>query len=309
MARGRLAGSLAGRRGQRASQASGAQLPHTPAFAGWVGGSLNSILPFPYHGPVIRIRRASDDSESDFGFVTATGLVDTDGIESFCNGTQGYLTTLYDQSGCGNHLTQSDPTKQPVVYDAGLKVGTNGYLAAEFNGSFLYRTDALGLSGDPSLVILGDANANAGDTESAPCGIGSTDAFALATVHCAYVPSFLLSETPGTSYAANNWESGSYAYYIQDLAVAGWYQSAHASGGTLDQSTFAWRGTSHAWDEAPADPLGFTTNLRAWWGVYNPTDAAGAFTGLMSFLVIWNTPALGTDEQAAVDAWAGAHHA
>jgi hypothetical protein len=72
-----------------------------------------------YAGPAIRIRRASDNTEMDINFNPTTNYVDTQQIANFCTTSMGYTTTVYDQSGNGNHLIQPIASNQTINYHAG----------------------------------------------------------------------------------------------------------------------------------------------------------------------------------------------
>lgn len=73
-----------------------------------------------YNGPAVRLRRSSDNQEQDFGF---SGVdLDINAIETFLNGSAGYATILYDQSGNNNHMTQASQSIQPLF----VKDGFNG---------------------------------------------------------------------------------------------------------------------------------------------------------------------------------------
>lgn len=78
-----------------------------------------------YEGPCMRIRRFSDQSHTDIGF-DSNGDLDTAAIETFCAGTTGVVQTWYDQSGARNHLSQSNTTLQPLIYDSGAVITRNG---------------------------------------------------------------------------------------------------------------------------------------------------------------------------------------
>ncbi|MFY7886158.1 MAG: LamG-like jellyroll fold domain-containing protein, partial [Dolichospermum sp.] len=65
-----------------------------------------------YVGSAIRIRRGSDNVEQDFGFVGDD--LDTAAIRIFIGSSTGFVRTLYDQSGTGNHLTQTNNSLQPI---------------------------------------------------------------------------------------------------------------------------------------------------------------------------------------------------
>jgi hypothetical protein len=72
-----------------------------------------------YNGPIIRLRRTSDNEEQDFGAVGNN--LDIDGINNWLQGTTGYCVTLYDQSGnAGTNVSQTDQNKQPVFVANGI---------------------------------------------------------------------------------------------------------------------------------------------------------------------------------------------
>jgi hypothetical protein len=66
-----------------------------------------------YAGNLLRLRRSSDNAESDFGYL-ANGDLDAAAIATFVGGGSGYVTTWYDQKGSAN-LTQSTANAQ-VLY-------------------------------------------------------------------------------------------------------------------------------------------------------------------------------------------------
>lgn len=73
-----------------------------------------------YTGPTINVRRSSDNATSDFyadpygQFGTAVNGTGTT-IESWLGTSIGYVATWYDQSGKGNHATQSTTSQQPII--------------------------------------------------------------------------------------------------------------------------------------------------------------------------------------------------
>lgn len=76
----------------------------------------------------LRVRRASDNTQLDIGFVN--NKLDTTSLSSFLTATTGFLATWYDQSGNGYHLIQADVTKQPGV----TLNASNGLPAITFDG-------------------------------------------------------------------------------------------------------------------------------------------------------------------------------
>ncbi|MEO5889017.1 MAG: fibrinogen-like YCDxxxxGGGW domain-containing protein [Ferruginibacter sp.] len=71
-----------------------------------------------YAGPSLRLRRSTDNAESDFGFA-GTDL-DIAAISTFLGASAGYCTILYDQSGLGNNIVQTNPSQQPLFLAEGL---------------------------------------------------------------------------------------------------------------------------------------------------------------------------------------------
>jgi len=91
--------------------------------------SVGRQLRAAYSGPVIRVRRSSDNAESDFYGSGANGAVSAAAVEAFCGAGDGFITTIYGQSGLSRNLTQSTTTLQPVCVSSGVAVTQNGYLA------------------------------------------------------------------------------------------------------------------------------------------------------------------------------------
>jgi hypothetical protein len=71
-----------------------------------------------YTGSAIRIRRSSDNTETDIGFV-ANGL-DTTTLTTFCGAGNGFVTTWYDQSGNANDANQTTTANQPRIVSSGV---------------------------------------------------------------------------------------------------------------------------------------------------------------------------------------------
>lgn len=77
-------------------------------------------------GAGVRIRRASDSTELDINFLE-DGTLDYKSADEFIVGTTGYVTTIYEQTGSGDHLTQTVAGNQPWFPTvAFLKDGTRG---------------------------------------------------------------------------------------------------------------------------------------------------------------------------------------
>jgi len=81
------------------------------------------ILRTAYTGNAIRVRRSSDNAEQNIGFSGAN--LDTSALTTFCSGTNGFVTTWYDQSGNGRNATQSTAANQPQIVSSGSVILDN----------------------------------------------------------------------------------------------------------------------------------------------------------------------------------------
>jgi hypothetical protein len=80
-------------------------------------------LRIAYTGNAIQVRRASDNATQNIGFVN--NELDVATIESFCSGTNGFVTTWYDQSGNGYDATQTTAANQPQIVSSGSVIQEN----------------------------------------------------------------------------------------------------------------------------------------------------------------------------------------
>jgi trimeric autotransporter adhesin len=85
-----------------------------------------------YTGAAIRVRRSSDNTETDIGFVGND--LDTASLLSFVGAGNGFATTWYDQQGSFN-VTQSTLANQPQIVASGVTILRGGKPALKFDGS------------------------------------------------------------------------------------------------------------------------------------------------------------------------------
>ena len=77
---------------------------NTPCVA---AHSTTRALYGSYNGSLYQVRRASDNTTSNIGVLSAGGYANAAAQDSFCSGTTCVITVIYDQSGRGNNLTQA----------------------------------------------------------------------------------------------------------------------------------------------------------------------------------------------------------
>jgi len=127
---------------------------------------------------VVRVRRSTDDTEADFTAQEVAGGV----LASFCGAGDGFVTTLYDQSGNGRDATQATAASQPQIVASGVVVtDSNGNPAILFNGSSHEMTatkmDLFG--GQYTAFTVVEANALSLDKVIIRNGNGSNNGFVL----------------------------------------------------------------------------------------------------------------------------------
>ena len=82
---------------------------------------------------VVRVRRSGDNAESDF---TADEITDGTLLSWVtASGTQGFVTTWYDQSGNGNDATQVTAGSQPKIVNASAVLTNGGIPTVVFDGT------------------------------------------------------------------------------------------------------------------------------------------------------------------------------
>jgi hypothetical protein len=110
-----------------------------------------------YEGNLIEIRRDSDDAVQAIG-AGADWLLDEAAIASFCGAANGYVRTVYDQSGNGNNAVQTTTlSKQPLIYDGSAVVKTATMAnrpAAHFNQDWMDSSFAWGTNEGPTPTVL-----------------------------------------------------------------------------------------------------------------------------------------------------------
>lgn len=141
---------------QRAQRAfSMSRVLGSPVFDGAAAAySLRTPQSSSYTGPLIRVRRSSDNAEANIGAVLIADAngnrwLDTTALLAFCGAGNGFVTTWYDQSGNARNATQGTAATQPRIVNSGVVETFNGRPSVFFNSSLLLS---------PSIPALGGAN-------------------------------------------------------------------------------------------------------------------------------------------------------
>jgi len=96
-----------------------------------------------YAGPVVTVRRSSDDAEEDF---TAAEVADGT-LAAFCGAGDGFVKTWHSQTG-SNDATQTTAGYQPKIVSSGVVIMEEGKPAIQFDGS----DDRLSADGVAAIV-------------------------------------------------------------------------------------------------------------------------------------------------------------
>lgn len=109
-----------------------------------------------YVGPVIQVRRASDDAVLDIG-VTSAGDLDTAALLAFAAGTDAFVTTWFDQSGNRSDAAQATAAQQPQVIAAGALIKHNGEPIVSFAPGTWLATGAVTMvpDGFTATIVAG----------------------------------------------------------------------------------------------------------------------------------------------------------
>lgn len=102
-----------------------------------------------YTGSAIRVRRASDNTEQNIGF-DGLGNLDASALTTFCTGTNGFVTTWFDQSGNNRNATQTTAINQPQIISSGSVISISGVGSSKPALSFDNTNDLLTIQNSKS---------------------------------------------------------------------------------------------------------------------------------------------------------------
>lgn len=117
---------------------------YTGASAAYSLRALNGS----YQGPLVRVRRSSDNKEANI-YALYNGQLDVNAIQTFCSGTDGFVALWYDQSGNGRNASQAIAANQPQIVSGGTIITWLGKPAIDYDGV----GDGLQTSGFSSINI------------------------------------------------------------------------------------------------------------------------------------------------------------
>ena len=88
-----------------------------------------------YSGNCIQVRRSSDSTTSEIGFIY--GYLDTATLLTFIGSGDGFVKIFYDQTGSGRNFEMTTNSYQPKIVSSGSLITTNGKAAIRFSSSYM----------------------------------------------------------------------------------------------------------------------------------------------------------------------------
>ena len=246
-----------------------------------------------YTGSAIRVRRSSDNTESDIGF-TALGNLDTTSLTSFCGAGNGFVTTWYDQSGNARNATQTTAANQPQIVSSGSVITENTKSAIQFTGAntnymvfnstittnpftILWVSKKSNQLGTTSIILAGSRNGNDYmgddvDNEGNPTAYTGTGIIRTAlsntsasggenTQHLAYLNRRNSTQAVGQFNNSNNSYSISVSSNNAIIDSIAYYGSNYNFAGVLQEIIIY---TS----DKSSDRTGISTNINTYYGIY-----------------------------------------
>jgi len=105
-----------------------------------------------YSGGCMRVRRSSDNTELEIGFVS--GELDTSSISAFCGAGFGYVVRWYDQSGNANDKFNTTAVNQPVIYNNGFTLRNGKPYISATSTQWLYLANSYIQSGSQDYTFF-----------------------------------------------------------------------------------------------------------------------------------------------------------
>lgn len=249
-----------------------------------------------YSGPIINVRRSSDNVTADF-YTDAKQTYLTTGINgtgttyaSWIGANTGYITKWYDQSGKGNHATNSTTgTTQPNITKVASPGGTNYYVVQwqNANSTVLNSTNPFSPNTIFSQFYENISSSDFGTLIGTPYGGFISNIYRQVALRL-YTNSYL-----GSNYA--DWffsNSGTKIAYQNGSNVSSNPTCILYCNTTYDASK---------WNRLSLSASTTDPNVSSWGGMTvigaDPSSNVRSINGYMTDLLCHNTPMTATDMQ------------
>lgn len=232
-----------------------------------------------YTGPLLRVRRSSDNTESDIGY-TSAGDLDTTALLAFCGSGNGFVTTWYDQAGGARHVSQATTASQPAVVTAGATSVLGAKPALTFDGTddYLFSTvTGLWAAGAASVAaVLAGASASATPVISEP-NAGTAGSM------------YRMMRTSTTNWNVQATNDAGTSLYATSTGGANLFDGAAHQTFYVDSGTTinTWKDQAAAHVNITATRSGTLTPTRFSLGAALQTTISPYFSGKMQEVVTW----------------------
>ena len=167
------------------------------------------LLRTAYAGNAIRVRRSSDNTEQNIGFVN--GYLDTASLLSFVGAGNGFITTWYDQSGNARNMTQTTAGNQPRIVTSGSLLTSNGKATISFGTNDDWWLDANALSSQATISLFATWTITDGPSNGGVYGPSATAGIGLELIQSTTKPTTLringTERATGATTAGRLWTS------------------------------------------------------------------------------------------------------
>lgn len=232
-----------------------------------------------YTGPLLRVRRSSDNTESDIGY-TSAGDLDTTALLAFCGSGNGFVTTWYDQAGGARHVSQATTASQPAIVTAGATSVLGAKPALTFDGTddYLFSTvTGLWAAGAASVAaVLAGASASATPVISEP-NAGTAGSM------------YRMMRTSTTNWNVQATNDAGTSLYATSTGGANLFDGAAHQTFYVDSGTTinTWKDQAAAHVNITATRSGTLTPTRFSLGAALQTTVSPYFSGKMQEVITW----------------------
>lgn len=115
-------------------------------YTGATGAYSLRKLSSTYTGAAVEVRRSSDNTTQDIGFVGEA--LDITAMETFVGAGDGFVSTWYDQSGNSNDQAQTTNGDQPQIVSSGTTIKQGGLPTLQFSSDRFSRSNIINVNAD-----------------------------------------------------------------------------------------------------------------------------------------------------------------